>query len=105
MRMEPIDATIQILRDIRAELRTTNERLAGVETELRSHGEVLRGQGQALGHLVQRADATNETLGIMNERLGFFERAATVASEARSRLEDRFDDLARRVEALENRDH
>ena len=44
---------------------------------------------------------TNETLGIMNMRLGFVERAATVATEGRSRLEERVDRLTERVDALE----
>ncbi|MEX1363657.1 MAG: hypothetical protein AB1Z98_11045, partial [Nannocystaceae bacterium] len=37
------------------------------------------------GHVV----AHTEILGIMNERLGFFERAATAANEGRARLESR----------------
>jgi chromosome segregation ATPase len=44
---------------------------------------------------------TNTTLGVMSERLGFFERSATVATVGRARLDERMDRLEARVDVIE----
>ncbi len=90
---------------------------------LEHHGQLLEHHGQLLEHHGVRLDSlethavattqalerlhvdvalTNETLGVMSHRLLFIERAATVSASARTRLEARVDDLARRVETLES---
>jgi chromosome segregation ATPase len=106
--MEPADVTIQILQkihdaigglrgDVNALRVEHGERLAAIDAHLAEHSERLE-------RLERYTVATNETLGVVVERLSFFERAATVATEGRARLEDRVDRLESRVDAVEKRD-
>ena len=93
--MEPTDITIQILRDIRSELRGVSERLESLE----------RGVSERLESLERHAVATHEAIGVLTEQVTFYGRSATAAAEARLRQDERIDRLEQRVGALENRDH
>lgn len=95
--MEPTDATIQILRKIQ-------ETLVGLRDDTNARFERLGSElGERLERLERHAVATNEALGVMNSRLGFFERAATAATDGRARLDDRVERLEARVDDLEER--
>lgn len=105
--MEPTDVTIQILQKIQETLAGLRgdvnalrvehgERLAAIDGHLVEHGERLE-------QLERHAVATNEVLGVMNSRLGFFERAATAATDGRARLDDRVDRLDAELERLRER--
>lgn len=101
--MEPTDVTIQILQkiqegiagtnvrfealqsDVNKRLDAVNDRLDAVNDRLETLDDRLIAVENAVVHLVERADATNVAIGMLTEQVKFSGRAATVASEARSR--------------------
>ena len=97
------DITIEILRGIQAGIAQVNAQLA-------THGERLGAlerhavaTNAALGKLHDSVTVTNETLGIIGERLGFAEAASAAASEARVRQDERVDRLEARLVRVESR--
>lgn len=60
--MEPTDLTIEILKSIRDEIRTTNERLDTLRTELSGEIHSVRTE------LSERIDQTNERLAALERR-------------------------------------
>lgn len=98
--MEPTDATIQILQKIQ-------ETLVRMDGRLAEHGERLNAleHATAAGFAKLHDDVaiTNETLGVIRERLVFAEAASSAATSARARLDDRVDRLEARVDELEAR--
>ena len=107
--MEPTDITVEILRGIQATLVKIDGRLEGIDGRLEGIDGRLEGidgrlaqHDERLERLEKQAVATSEVLGVINQRLSFFERAATVAAEGRLRLEGRFDRLEARVDKLEH---
>jgi hypothetical protein len=64
--MEPTDLTIEILKDIRAGIGTTNERVGSVRTELGS----VRGElGSLRGELGSLREDTNARLDLLARRI------------------------------------
>jgi chromosome segregation ATPase len=121
MAMDPSDLTVEILKGIRDEVRSTNEGLHALTDEVRSTNERLDGLGDEVHAL--RAD-TNERLAETNDSLGRLERRQTetevrlstelvavvgAVREVRDllredrALRDRVDDHERRIAAVENR--
>ncbi len=92
--MSVADATPRILERIQQKL----VELGGEFSQMRS---TLAVHGEQLATLERHASATNELLGLMHERMGFLERASTVAQQGRARLETRTDRLEARVDVLE----
>lgn len=92
--MSVADATPRILERIQQDLVS----LRGEFSEMRS---TQLAHGEQLATLERHASAANELLGLMHERMGFLERASTVAQQGRTRLETRTDRLEARVEVLE----
>ncbi|MCX4247532.1 hypothetical protein [Paraliomyxa miuraensis] len=119
--METTDVTIRILRDIQGTLGglrddmsslrvehgerfdRVEDRLSSVETRLSSVETRLSSVEDGIHALHTNAVHTNTTLGIVAERLKFFERASTAASEGRLRLDERVDRLDARVDRIEVR--
>lgn len=103
--MPPADATIRILERIQESIATMQQDFSGMRQEMNARFDGVDARFEAVdarllnleGHVV----AHTEILGIMNERLGFFERAATAANEGRARLETRVDGLESRVYQVE----
>ena len=94
---EGVDSLREAVGGIRADMTMHGDRLAAVETglvELRKGGEMQ--------HAQLRSDilVTSASLGVLHERLSFFERAATIATEGRARLDDRVDRQQRDVDEL-----
>jgi hypothetical protein len=86
---EGVDGLRESVGDIRADVTTHGDRLAAVES----------------GLVGLRSDilVTNTSLEVIHERLSFFERAATIATEGRARLDDRVDRQQRDVNELGER--
>lgn len=110
--MEPTDVAIRILQtiqetlvglrdDTNARFGEVNGTLGNVHATLAQHGERLEALQRHGLRMERHAEATKEILGLMNSRLGLFERAATAAAEGRARLEDRMDRIEARMDALE----
>jgi len=94
-------------RDAFGDLR---DAFGGLRADVMSHGDRLAAVESSLGGLRSDVLATNASLDVIHERLSFFERAATVATEGRARLDDRVDrqqgdvnELGERVSGLERR--
>jgi hypothetical protein len=89
------DLTIEILRGIQATL-------VGLRADTNDRFERLEGRvdqtNVALAKLHENDQITNATLGLISERLAFAEAAASAATGARVRLDDRVDRLEVRVE-------
>ena len=94
--METSDITIEILRGIRSEL-------SGMRGDIKSLERHASGTNEALAKLHDDMMLTNETLGIMSERLAFAEAAAGAAATARVRLDERVDRVETDVEGLTRR--
>ena len=88
----------QDIGSLRAHVAAHGERLLAVEVGLDGLRATTAARFDELhGEIV----LTNTTLGLMNERMGFFERATTAAVEGRARLDLRVDHLESRVDRLE----
>jgi chromosome segregation ATPase len=105
--MESTDATIDVLRKIRAEISGLR---SDVNARFAEHGERLEAlerhaaaTNRSLAELHVDMVTTNETLGLIHHRLGFAEAASAAATAARSRIDDRMDRLEARMEALESK--
>jgi chromosome segregation ATPase len=111
------DITIEILKEIRAELRGVNQRMDGMDKRFDGIDERFDGMNQRFDTLEERIDLTSQRLDITNERLGVVESTLlTLARRQRtaikylkatadhgSRLDTRVTDLEVRVGRLENR--
>ncbi len=97
------DTTIEILKDIRDEIR-------GVRGEQVKMNQRLDVTNERLGVTIQRLDVTNLRLGAVEtalldvvEQQRFLVRYAKARSERDSRIETRVGDLETRVDNLESR--
>lgn len=117
MGMTPVDVTPRILERIQGALVGIQQELTEHGTLLREHGAILRehsailrehgrifvSHDQRLKALERHAATANEVLGLMSDRLSFFERAATATSEARQRLEARVDEIQTQLYHVDTR--
>lgn len=105
--MEPTDATIQILQKIQETLVAQRDDFAGLRSEVAGLGECLgaleRATAAGFAKLHDDVAITNETLGVIRERLVFAEAASSAATGARARLDDRVDRLDAEVGRLRER--
>ena len=90
------DITVEILKDIRSELRTTNQRLASVE-------EQLGGVQDQLGSVQTQLGVGNTALLDLAEQQRFVVRYTRTLSERDVRLEGRVSSLESRVDKLESK--
>ena len=97
------ELTIQVLRGIQAGIAQVNAQLATHGERLGSLEQHAIATNRALGKLHDDATLTNETLGVIRERLGFAEAAAAAASDARIRLDERVDRVEARLDQVESR--
>jgi hypothetical protein len=76
--MEPTDPAVDILKEIRDEVRTTNERVEGLRGEVRGLRIETSERFEVLGDEVQglRTDV-NDRFGETNDRIGRLERRQT----------------------------
>jgi len=113
--MSASDITVRILHGIQQSLAEMNGRFDGIDARF----ERIDARFERIDARFERIDArfdtvdarleslerntaaTTELLGLMHDRLSFFERSATVAQEGRARLEDRVDVVEARLERLE----
>ena len=94
--MTVADATLRILEAIQGSIADLGRKIEENGRKIEENGRKIDANGRRLDHhdlrlhaLERHAAAANEILGLMNERLLFFERAATAATQGRARLEDR----------------
>ena len=100
------DITVEILKDIRSEIRNSNQRLGTLESTVNQRlGAVESTLNQRLGAvestLVQRLGAVESTLLDLAEQQRFVVRYTKAISERDARLEPRVIALEARVEKLE----
>lgn len=101
--MAESDITVEILKDIRGELRATNQRLATVEVQLGGVQEQLGGMQQQLGGMQQQLGVVGTALLDLAEQQRFVVRYTKVLSERDSRLDARMSALETRVDRLESK--
>ncbi|MBI2898452.1 MAG: hypothetical protein HYY06_33180 [Deltaproteobacteria bacterium] len=94
--MSPTDLTVEILREIRDEIRTTNQRLDMTNQRLDM-------TNQRLDQSNQRLDNVEHALLDLAEQQRFVVRYMKALSERDSRLDADFLDLRARVDALESK--
>ncbi len=112
--MEPTDITIEILREIRDEIRNTNGRIDGVRDELRATNNELRATNDELRTTKDETNARFDTLARRQTETEI--RLATeiiavagAVREVRDVLREdlamraRVDDHERRISAMEHR--
>lgn len=118
------DITIEILKEIRRDVRDNSKRLESMDQRLESMDQRLDSLDQRLDSLDQHVDSmdqrlalTDQRIDITNERLGVVEstlltlarrqrltlRFVKANAEATARLDGRVTDLEARVTRLENR--
>jgi chromosome segregation ATPase len=109
MSMAGGDLTIEILKDIRDEIRATNQRLDATNQRLDATNQRLDVTIDRLDVTIARLDVTNERLDTVEstlldlvEQQRFVVRYTRALSEGDTRLERRMDELEIRVEKLEN---
>ena len=94
------DITIEILKDIRDEIRGTNARVDTTNSRL----DVTNGRLDTLEHaLSHRLEAVETTLLDLAEQQRFVVRYTKTISERDTRLEPRLSALESRVEKLESK--
>lgn len=112
--MDPTDVTIEILRgiqssivglreDMNARLTENGGRIDSLGSRLADLERHAIATNEALETLNTRAEITNQTLGVIRERLTFVEAASNVATDGRARLEQRVDRIEGRLDDLESR--
>ena len=94
--MASSDITVEILKDIRDEIRGINTRLDGTNTRLDGVTERLDG-------VTERLDLVETTLLDLASQHGFLVRYTRTIAERESRLEPRVNALEGRVEKLESK--
>lgn len=112
--MEPTDITIELLREIRDEIRTTNGRIDGVRDEIRATKDALRATNDELRAMKDETNARFDTFARRQTETEI--RLATeiiavagAVREVRDVLRDdlalraRVDDHERRIRAMEHR--
>jgi chromosome segregation ATPase len=90
------DVMLDVLREIRDELRSHGE-------ILRSHGEILRSHDDQLRMHGQRFEAIETVLRDVAGQMVFVSRTLKSSLAMREQLDDRFDALEDRVASLEER--
>ena len=97
---EVANLTVEILKQIGDEVRSSNERLSRLETTMEAGFKDLRGEVQ---HTNQRLDRTNERLDETNDRLASLERAVVSMAKVNDAvLEEQLKD-GQRLEGIEIR--
>jgi predicted nuclease with TOPRIM domain len=98
--VEPSDPTVRVLQDIREEIRGMRKDLDGHSARMedfRRDMDEFRRESSARFEVIETA------LRGMAEQLVMLGRGIKTALDARSKADDRLDDLERRVDALEKR--
>ena len=96
----PTDLTIQILKEIRGELREIKEQQRGSqEQQLSFQEQQLAFQQQSMS----RFEVIETALRDLAQQLVVLGRGVKVAIEARGRFDERIEEHERRLEALERR--
>ena len=101
--MDSNDLTIQVLRSIHARLAEHGELFKAFDARFVALEQHAVATNKALGKLHDGITLTNETLGVIRERLGFAEAASAAASDARIRLDERVDRVEARLDQVESR--
>ena len=96
--METTDVTVEILKDIRTELRTGREEMRGEMQGLRGEMQELRGEIRQTNERLGHVETTLLDLA-MQQR--FVVRYTKSLAERDARVEVRVDDLETRVEKIE----
>jgi phage-related tail protein len=100
MSMSGSDITVEILKDIRDEIRTTNQRLDSTNQRLDSTNQRL---GRVETTLTSRLGAVETALLDLAEQQRFVARYTKAIAERDWRLETRVDSLEARVDKLESK--
>ncbi len=108
--MADSDITVEILKDIRSEIRTTNQRLGTVEEQLGDVRNEIRTTNQRLGTVEEQLGGVQQQLVVMGtalldlaEQQRFVVRYTKAPSERDVRLEGRVSSLESRVDKLESK--
>ena len=94
------DLTIEILKDIRSEIRSTNQRLDSANQRLDSTNQRLEAVESTLTH---RLGAVESTLLDLAEQQRFVVRYTKAIAERDTRVEGRVSALETRVDKLESK--
>ena len=100
MSMSGSDITVEILKDIRDEIRSTNQRLDSTNQRLDSTNQRL---GRVETTLTSRLGAVETALLDLAEQQRFVVRYTKAIAERDWRLETRVDSLEARVDKLESK--
>jgi chromosome segregation ATPase len=101
--MEPTDLVLEQLKGIRSDLAGLSAKVEENTSEIRNlRGDVQRNT-EAIGGLSERMSAVEQAIVGYTAQITMFSRSLTVQMEARVRLEEKVDDLYRRLEALERK--
>jgi septal ring factor EnvC (AmiA/AmiB activator) len=117
MSMADSDLTVEILKDIRNEIRGTNQRLDVTIEHLDATNQHLDATNHRLDVTIERLDVTIQRLDVANQRLdvvghtlldlaerqSLVVRYTEVLAATDSRIEGRVGDLEARVDKLESR--
>ena len=99
--MEPENLVIEQLKAIRASIEANGKGIEGLRGDMQANGERIEANTEALVTMSQRLSSVEEAIVGYTSQITMFSRSLTVQMEARSRVEDKLDDVVRRLEALE----